>query len=98
MAVLVDPERAEVAALAEAASWRGKKVLEIGCGDGRLTVRLARLGARLEALDPDPARVRAARRALPVRYAGRVRFRTAGAEHLPYSSEGFDRVVFAWSL
>ena len=98
MAVQVDPERNELAALAKAASWRGRRVLEIGCGEGRLTLRLARLGARVEALDPDPARVRTARRALPSRYAGRVRYRTGGAEALPHPNGGFDRVVFAWSL
>ena len=98
MALLVDPERNEVAALARAARWRGKRVLEIGCGEGRLTLRLARLGARVEAVDPDPARVRAARRALPSRYAGRVRYRTGAAEGLPHPNGTFDRVVFAWSL
>ena len=78
MALLVDPERNEVAALARAARWRGKRVLE--------------------AVDPDPARVRAARRALPSRYAGRVRYRTGAAEGLPHPNGTFDRVVFAWSL
>ena len=98
MALHVDPERNEVRALAEAATWRGRRVLEIGCGEGRLTLRLARLGAWVEALDPDPALVRAARRALPSRHAGRVRYRTGGAENLPRPDGGFDRVVFAWSL
>jgi ubiquinone/menaquinone biosynthesis C-methylase UbiE len=98
MALRVDPERNEVAALSEAASWRGKRVLEIGCGQGRLTLRLAGLGAWVEALDPDPALLRAARRSLPARFGGRIRYRTGGAEALPHPNGGFDRVVFAWSL
>ena len=98
MAIRVDPERNEVRALVEAATWRNKRVLELGCGEGRLTLRLARLGARVEGLDADRSRVRAARRALPSRYAGRVRFRAGGAEALPHPPGAFDRVVFAWSL
>jgi 2-polyprenyl-6-hydroxyphenyl methylase/3-demethylubiquinone-9 3-methyltransferase len=98
MGLQVDPERNEVCALAEVASWRDRRVLEIGCGDGRLTVRLARLGARVEAIDPDAKLVRAARRALPVRYARHVRYRVAGARRLPHAAGSFDRVVFAWSL
>jgi 2-polyprenyl-3-methyl-5-hydroxy-6-metoxy-1,4-benzoquinol methylase len=31
--------------------WQGKKVLEIGCGTGRITERLARWGARVTATD-----------------------------------------------
>ena len=56
------------------------------------------VGDRVEGLDADRSRVRAARRALPSRYAGRVRFRAGGAEALPHPPGAFDRVVFAWSL
>jgi D-alanine-D-alanine ligase len=98
MAIRVDPERNEVTALAAAATWRGEPVLEIGCGDGRLTLRLARLGARVEAVEQDPELLRRARRALPARHAARVRFRRASALRLPYRQERFSRVVFSWSL
>jgi ubiquinone/menaquinone biosynthesis C-methylase UbiE len=52
----------------------------------------------VEAIDPDAALVRAARRALPARLAGRVRYRTAGADRLPVPAASFSRVLFAWSL
>ena len=38
----------------------GRAVLDLGCGDGKLAVRLAALGARVVGLDPDPAMLRAA--------------------------------------
>ena len=98
MSLRMDPQQNEVRALRAAARWRGQRVLEIGCGDGRLTLRLARLGAVVEAIDPDPESIRAARRQLPARYAGRVRYRVGEAEHLQFAKERFDRVVFAWSL
>src|SRR5262245_42393866 len=83
MALRVDPEKNEIRALRGVGPWRGKRVLEIGCGDGRLTLRLAGLGARVDALDPDGGLVRAARRSLPPRLTGRVRYRVGGALHLP---------------
>ncbi len=98
MTIKMDPQQNELRALRALGPWRGQRVLEIGCGDGRLTRRLAQLGATLEAIDPDAASVRLARRQLPPRLAGRVRFHVGVAEHLRYPAASFDRVVFAWSL
>ena len=103
MAVRIDPEQNERAALVRiGAQFRDARILEVGCGDGRLTVRLARLGARVEAIDPDAASIRLARRQrlklLPARLARNVRYHVGEAEHLDYPAESFDRVVFAWSL
>jgi ubiquinone/menaquinone biosynthesis C-methylase UbiE len=98
MTITMDPQQNEVRALRAASAWRGLRVLEIGCGDGRLTLRLARLGATVEAIDPDADGIRAARRQLPRRYARRVRYHVGQAEHLSYPDESFDRVVFAWAL
>jgi 2-polyprenyl-3-methyl-5-hydroxy-6-metoxy-1,4-benzoquinol methylase len=98
MKLRVDPQGNELRALRQAATWRGKRVLEIGCGDGRLTLRLAELGAQVVAIDPDAQLVRAARRALPIRFTERIRYRVGSAQPLAYRSGSFERVVFAWSL
>ncbi len=98
MAITIDPQERELRAMERVARWRGRRVLEIGCGDGRLTLRLVRLGARIRALDPDRKRVRAARAALPRRYARRIEYRVGKAERLPYRAREFDCVVFAWAL
>lgn len=45
MAIKVDPEQNEVRALERVTHWCRKDVIEIGCGDGRLTLHLAWLGA-----------------------------------------------------
>lgn len=98
MAIKIDPEQNEVRALERVTSWRRKGVLEIGCGDGRLTLRLARLGAFVQAIDPDATLIRTARRKLPKRFANRVRYHVGNAEHLDHANESFDLAVFAWSL
>lgn len=99
MAITVDPQRREVRALSRATAWRGKRVLEIGCGDGRLTLRLAGLGPRrIAAIDPDAASVRRARADLPARHRRRVEYRVGSALRLPYRAREFDCVVFAWAL
>jgi 2-polyprenyl-3-methyl-5-hydroxy-6-metoxy-1,4-benzoquinol methylase len=98
MALRIDPEGNEIRALRQVTDWRGKAVLEIGSGDGRLTRRLARLGARVLGIDSDPTLVRAARRASASRASGGVRFQVGTAEKLKLPSSSFDIVVFAWSL
>jgi len=98
MRVRIDPQQNEVRALRRATDWRFKRVLEIGCGDGRLTLRLARLGARVLAIDPDKKLIREARESLPKHLAGRVRYRVGKAEELRLADQSFDVVVFSWSL
>jgi ubiquinone/menaquinone biosynthesis C-methylase UbiE len=99
MPVVIDPAKVEVRELRKAALWRGKRVLEIGCGDGRLTLRLASLSpGRIDALDPDPHKVRLARRNLPAAQGNRIHYAVGQAEHLRQSDGAFDIVVFSWAL
>jgi ubiquinone/menaquinone biosynthesis C-methylase UbiE len=98
MTLRIDPEQNEIRALKSVANWHGKEVLEVGCGNGRLTLRLARLGANVRAIDPDPKLIRAARKNLPERLAGRIRHQVGKAEQLKYSDDTFDLVVFSWVL
>src|SRR5262245_14827499 len=98
MAIHVDPQGNEIRALERVAEWRRKRVVEIGSGGGRLTLRLAALGASVSAIDPDPKAVRLARRGLPKRYASRVRYRVGDATQLKLPDASFDIAIFAWSL
>jgi ubiquinone/menaquinone biosynthesis C-methylase UbiE len=99
MALHMDPAGDETRALKAAAEWQDREVLEIGCGDGRLTLRLASLGSsHIEALDPDPRSIRAARRHLPQEDKQRITYHVGQAQTLKYPSETFDIGVFAWSL
>jgi len=99
MALIIDPAKDEVRALKNAVDWRGKRVLEVGCGDGRLTLRLASLGpSKIEALEPDAKLIRAARKSLPKRYATRIHYQVGGTKDLKYPNNTFDIVVFSWVL
>ena len=99
MPIRIDREQVELRAMRPAASWRHARVLEIGCGDGRLTRRLARLGAQVIAIDPDRDAIRIARKTLPRSYARQVRYAVGTAGRLDlWPARSFDIVVFAWSL
>jgi len=98
MALHIDPEQDEIRALKQAADWRRKRVIEIGCGDGRLTLRLARLGASVHAIDPDAKLIRIARQSLPQRFSNRVHYHVGKAERLDQADASFDLAVFAWAL
>ena len=56
------PIAADVAAVAEAVAPDGMRVLEVGCGPGHLSIRLARRhGLDVTGLDLDPAMIKRAR-------------------------------------
>ena len=98
MSIIIDPEEKEINALRRVANWEGARVLEFGCGDGRLTLRLAYLGARVVAFDPKPSLIRKARRNLPKQFAKQIKYFIGSAGKLKHPAESMDRVVFAWSL
>ena len=77
---------------------RGKRVLDVGCGDGRFAVGLAPLAASVQGLDPDPEAISAARR--NAREAGirNIHFEVGAAQQLPYAGGAFDVVILSWAL
>jgi 2-polyprenyl-6-hydroxyphenyl methylase / 3-demethylubiquinone-9 3-methyltransferase len=94
----VDPEQHEIRALKQAAVWTDRAVLEIGCGDGRLTRRLAGLGASVTAMDPGVERVRSAVVKALESPNQRRQYAVGDGQRLPFSDETFDTVIFGWSL
>ena len=94
----VDPEGVETQALAELAPVDGLRVLELGCGDGRLTFELARTAKSVFAVDPDAERLNAARAALPAGLAGKVELAVAAATDVDPARAEFDLALFSWSL
>jgi ubiquinone/menaquinone biosynthesis C-methylase UbiE len=99
MAIQIDPPGREIELLRRLVRWRGQRVVEIGCGDGRLTLRLAAFRPRsLHAVDPDRRQVARGRSTLPLRHAELICYRVGKAESLPYRAAEFDCAVFSWAL
>ena len=67
-------------------------MLDLGCGDGALAVRLAAAGAQVVGLDADPAMLRAAASRAAAAGVG-VDFAVGRAEALPFPDGRFDVVV-----
>jgi predicted RNA methylase len=93
---VLDPEGAHLAALRRLGDFRGRRVLELGCGDGRLTLGIAGDAASVLAFDPDREAVERAQRSLPAELAERVSYQIASGKELEPLS--FDLAVFSWSL
>jgi len=55
MARTLDPEGAHLAALRRLGDFRGRRVLEMGCGEGRLTLGIALEAAHVVAFDANRA-------------------------------------------
>jgi ubiquinone/menaquinone biosynthesis C-methylase UbiE len=98
VARLLDPEGTHVAAVLRTADFRGCRVLEVGCGDGRLTWGIAPLAASVLAFDPAEESVDTARRACPAALRDKVRFEVAQAEEINVPPHSVDLVFFSWSL
>src|SRR3954453_17111555 len=69
------------------------RLLDVGCGPGLLTVRLAHLFEEAVGLDPDPDMLAEARRAAETRGVPNIRWVEAVAEDLPGAAPGRFRLV-----
>ncbi len=95
---VLDPEGAHLAALRRLADFAATRVVEIGCGDGRLTRGIAEHAATVLAFDPDADAVAAAAASLSDELAQRVRYRVGAATEIDVPRSEFDIAVFSWSL
>jgi 16S rRNA A1518/A1519 N6-dimethyltransferase RsmA/KsgA/DIM1 with predicted DNA glycosylase/AP lyase activity len=87
----VDPEGAEMAAIGAAVPLASCRLLEVGCGAGRLTTELLAVGARVDAVEQVPALLAKARR----RCAGQGGRFLRG---IPKAKARYDAVLFSHSL
>jgi ubiquinone/menaquinone biosynthesis C-methylase UbiE len=77
---------------------RGKRVLDLGCGDGRLALGVAPLAVRVDGIDPDAESIAAAKRSARKAGIRNVRFVAGAAQRLPYRDAAFDVVILSWTL
>lgn len=94
--MIFDPEEHELSALMDGLpSVSACRVLEIGCGDGRLTRRYASRVGSVVAIDPDESSIEAFR-------AGgvdaNVDVRAGSFDRINLPDSSVDVAIFSWSL
>lgn len=89
----MDNYHTDLSKIEEFVDLNGKSLLEIGCGDGRLTALLADKADAITAIDPDEGSIEAARKTI-----NGVCFRVGVGEELNYAANTFDIVLFSYSL
>jgi 2-polyprenyl-3-methyl-5-hydroxy-6-metoxy-1,4-benzoquinol methylase len=100
MTVREDPENNEINALRSMVDFTGANVLEIGCGDGRLTWRYAEQAKRVTAIDPFEPSIRRAQENALAQLRDHVKFEAVGFEDFASRSEShaFGVIILSWAL
>lgn len=71
---------------------KGKRILELGCGNGKLTAILASKGANILAIDISPIAVKETQKSCK-EFIRKVDVQQADANNLPHITKSFDLVV-----
>jgi len=98
MTIQKDIERNETRYLHRFADFAGKRVLEIGCGEARLTWQYAKETRSTIGIDIDADALRVAMIDRSSDLENKVNFSRAMSEQLPFSKETFDLALLAWSF
>lgn len=88
----------EIEAFGGARRFRGKKVIDIGTGNGRLAFDAARVARYVVGIDPSPDAIAAARVRCERERVMNLEFRVGDARDLDVGRERFDLAIFSWSL
>lgn len=91
-----DPTNVEMSILSKYLDFHGKDILEIGCGTGRFTKRIARLARSIVAIDNDGDSLSCA---IGKNLGNNIKYLNCDALELAdYINTMFDYIVFSWSL
>lgn len=95
---LLDPEAVEPSMLRAAAPLEGKRVLEIGAGNGRLSFRVGAETDRVVGIDLSRRSLAEAQRSRPLALDRCLHFSCGDARRLPFRDACFDIALLAWTL
>lgn len=88
----------EITAFGGPRRFRGTTVLDIGTGNGRLALDVARYAKHVIGVDVSDGAIEVARRRADARGVRNVEFRVGSAVDLDAIRERFDIAIFSWSL
>ena len=77
---------------------RGKRVLDVGCGDGRFALGVAPFASSVDGLDPDAEAIATARKTARKAGVRNAHFAVGAAQRLSYPDAAFDVVILSWTL
>jgi len=89
----LDQDQVTLKKIVEFADLSDKAILEIGCGDGRVTALLVGHSSNVVAVDPDHHRISQAAKRVPG-----ADCRVGSGENLEFPDQSFDLVMFTLSL
>lgn len=98
MSVTIDPKGVETRVINELVEFEGLRVLEVGCGDGRMTWRYAEKASSILAVDVDEEKIEAAKRATLDHLRSKVRFDVIDLTRAQLPADSFDAAVLSYSL
>jgi len=88
-------EKSDLDVLDHLVDVAGLRVIDVGCGGGRFSIELAKRGATVVGVEPDPIQAKKIRAARP---AQGCTFVQCGGEALPMDDVSQDAVFFFYSL
>lgn len=98
MSSSIDPEGTEITIIHELVDFSGADVLEVGCGDGRLTWRYAEEAASVLAMDMNGEKIERAAEAIPPSLRSNTSFVVADIVQVELSPDAYDVAILAHSL
>ncbi len=94
----VDPEGVEGRAIHRLVDFAGKDVLEIGCGDGRLTRSYLSEASSVLAIDNNQDKLKIARSQISATYHQQLHFQESSILELESDKSSFDIIIFSRSI
>lgn len=88
----------DIALMVEKCGLKGKRVLEVGCGDGRITFPLAKICGSIVGADLRDDLIEIAQNAVRMQGLDNIEFRKMDAQKLDFDDESFDAVLYPWVL
>src|SRR2546428_14094718 len=85
-----DPEGIEITKARGHVTFSGRRVLEIGCGEGRVTFQYAPQAKSVVGIDPSASAISAAKKMTPKNLAPKVRFQVGRGEQIDFFDDTFD--------
>jgi 2-polyprenyl-3-methyl-5-hydroxy-6-metoxy-1,4-benzoquinol methylase len=100
MPVIADPEGISAEIIQEFYDFTDCRVLEIGCGKGRITIAIAENSQHVTAIDPSEEDIQTAVQNIPTHLKDKINFIASSIDdfELPTGRPKFDIALFTWSL